>query len=204
MEDFDIVPAVLEGKSITLHAPATEVFTKTTNLKAFYKELHDFLVDKKFKDTISPGGHAKMGEQVDAKTLNRTGDMFEKQFITIDNGWAKEIEIRWEAVKKLNSKYGSVTFNLDLVCRDMRDKEILDGNSKKVMQIGKWEFRNKLIYKSTIVEKFLNKVPIVKNSDTLKEMYLRNIYKDKLEEEVMIVFTKVKPGIYKIIHKYFR
>ena len=201
----DLIPGILAGKKIALHSPATEVFDKTTQIKAFYAELHAFLVKHRFKDTHSPGGHAKKGELVDAKVLNRTGDMFETYFCIIDSGWAKEIELKWEAVVNLpTSSYGNAYFSLDLVCRNMQDKEILDGNNKKVMQKGKWEFRNKISYENTIVKDFIDNIPIIKNSKTLKEIYLRNMYEKKIEEEVVFVMSKVKAGIYGIIYKYFR
>lgn len=197
--------AILPNKKFTLHKPATEVFTKDINLKAFLLDLHAFLVREGFKDQIKPEQYSLAGEWVDqAANLNRTADMFEESFVIIDNGGSKEYEITWQSQLKLpTSDYGWAFFKLNLVVRGMKEKEILEGNNKKVLQSGKWEFRNVIEYQNTIKEDYLKKIPFVKNSDYLKKMYLYNFYAEKVEEEIMFVLTKVKGGVYGIINKHF-
>lgn len=197
----------LMGQSLLeLQGGKVEKFTCMVDLRAFYMEMHDVLVAKGFKDVLQPGGYAKAGEWVHAgKNLNRTGDIFEKEFITIEHGSKREVEIRWEAVQSIpTSVYGSIIFKLDLVCRNIQDKEILVGNEKKIMQSGGWEFRNSIIYQNTILKDFLQNIPFVKNFPMLQQLYLEKFYEPKVNEDIFeFLFPKTKAAIYGVIHKHF-
>lgn len=181
-------------------------YAKAVDLKAFYVELHDWLVIKKFKDTKGYGGHVKQGEFVEnSANSNRTGDMFETEFLLMDHGLKKELEIRWEAKTKApHSPYGSYIFKLNVVVRDLKEIEFLEGNNKKILQSGTWEFRNKLIYKNSIKKDFLEKIPFVKNSPKLQFIYMDRFYEETLYYDFMEYgIKKLKAGINSIINKHF-
>ncbi len=188
-------------------------FSKNIDLKKFYNELNKFLIYNKFKDMLGTknqikmgkfqDGWAKAGEYVNGDT-NREKNMFEKQFILIKKETNNDFELHWKAFRKIPySKYGWFEFELDLSNRFMQDKEILDGNNKKVLQSGGWEFRNKFIYKNNVINEYLNKIPFVKNSKTLKKFYLDIIYNSSLEKEVNLCKNKFKPEITNLILKHF-
>ncbi len=181
------------------------------NLRAFYNELHDTLVKNKFKDMLNdPDGdflnnQAKAGEFVDNKAnLNRTGDMFEIKFFLMKKEGVSEIEIQWKARKNsIITDYGWYEFKFDLVCRNMKDIDILEGNKKITLQSGGWEFRNEIVYKNNMIKKYLHKIPIVKNSPYLQKVYFEHIYMDKIEHDI-IFGEKILKIIYKVIDKHFK
>lgn len=199
-----------------LYKGKLDKFIATTNLRAFYMELHEILIDWGFLDMLGTPedmkkgiffeGQANKGEFVENRiNLNRSRDVFEKRFM-----WSKkadgtvEFELIWEArAKTPHSESGWLEFKLDLVCRRIVNKEILDGNNKKVLQQGTWEFRNVFIYKNNIVTDYLNKIPIVKNSSTLKKLYLHHLYEHTLNDDIEFCETHLMPLIVNIINKYF-
>lgn len=189
-----------------------EKLVAAIDLRAFYMDLHDTLVAKKFTDIIdNPDGgflnnQTKAGEFTDNKAyMNRTGDMFEKKFYVFKkDGVPTEIEILWKAKKKSEiTDYGWYEIKIDLVCRFITNKEILDGNKKIVLQSGGWEFRNEVIYKNNMIKKYLNTIPFVKNSKFLKEMYYEHMYVDKIEYDIDFGEHKIMKIIYTVIDKHF-
>jgi len=202
--------------TIQIEGGKTQKLTKPINLRNFYMDLHQLLVDEGFKDMLGTkkdqtdgkflGNWAKQGEFVDNKgNLNRTGDMFEKSYTLITHEHGKTIQIVWQAFKKTPyGDHGWVEFKLDVQSPFMSDKEILVGNNKKVLQSGTFEFRNSITYKNLVVKKYLNKIPIVKNSPFLKDFYLNNLFKKSLENDLDYCGDKVAGKINKLIGSYFR
>jgi len=189
-------------------------FGANVNLKGFYNELHDLLVDDGYKDMLGTsddqkkgkfiGNWKKEGELVDGANNNRTGDMFEKKFILIENQAASDLEINWKAFKKAPySKFGWFEFELNFVNRFLQDKEILDGNNKKTLQSGTWEIKITSMYKNNVINEYLGKIPFVKNSEFLKDLYINHIYAKTLENDVQICNIKLYPKINKLIFKHF-
>ena len=197
---------------------AVETLVAVVDLKKFYNELHDTLVFNRtvrFVDMLTSnqnkgqflGGVHKLGEHVDnGELLNRSGDMFETQFVWAKNdGGAEELEMNWMArAKTAFSEYGWVEFKINLVCRRIINKEVLIGNNKKTMQDGTWEFRNRITYKNSIIPNFLHKVPFVKDSSLLQQLYLDHVYFDNLQRDVEFVIEKIKPIVYNVIDKHFK
>lgn len=199
-----------------LYKGKLDKYVATTNLRAFYMELREVLVDWYFKDLLGSvaerkkgfffEGGAKRGEFVENKIYhNRTADMFEKRFM-----WSKkadstvEFELIWEArFKTPHSEFGWLEFKLDLVCRRIVNKEVLDGNTKKVLQQGAWEFRNLFIYKNNIVDRYLKGIPFVKNHKFLRKIYLDHMYKHTLDNDVEYCEHEIMPIIQNLIKKYF-
>jgi hypothetical protein len=201
-----------EFKQVIKDGGKVDKLSCSVNLKAFYKDLHNYLVDKGYKDIIDDpeGGYldyqAKKGEFVDNKAnLNRTGDMFEKKLYIMKKDGITEIEIMWKAKRKSEqSSYGRYEFKLDLVCRNMKDVEIVEGNSKKVVQKGGWEFRNEFVYINTFEKDYLDKIPFLSKFPKIKE-YLFEMMQGKLvEKDIDDGFTKFYPGIFSIIQKHFK
>lgn len=189
------------------------------NFRAFYNELHDKLIhneyvrfydmlgepeDQKVGDFFDE--QVKLGEHVDNKSnMNRAGDMFEWHF-----QWQKEdnrvnFEMKWKAKAKTPySAYGWVEIYIDLVNRFLTDKEVLVGNQKVTLQNGTWEFRNKVVYKNNIIPKYLNEIPIVKNSPMLQALYLDHVAHEKIAKDIHLCEHKIVPFLYKIIDKHFK
>ena len=156
-----------------------ELFLKL-NFKDIYGTKEDVKVGNFFEQ-----GH-KQGEFVDPKgNLNRRGDMYEYYFVTTKAKDVTEYEIKWRARKKAeHSKYGWIEFKFDLTIRNCKDIEILEGNSKKTLQSGSWEFRNDMTYKNSVEMNYINKIPIVKNYDYLKKIVFGVFFEKTLENDV--------------------
>ena len=182
------------------------------NLKAFYKDLHEALVNSNFKDILNdPDGgffdyQTKKGEYTDNKAnLNRTGDMFEKKFIWIkkDNGNV-DLEFEWYAKKEsVITQHGRFEVKIYLVCRNIEKIEKLVGNNKVKLDSGGWEFRNEIVYKNSVISDFLHKIPFVKNSPILQEMYINFVYGGKIKQDINYGETRVFSAIYSVIDKHF-
>lgn len=187
-------------------------FVGQINLKNFYNDLHDALVGMGFKDVKGKDwkhqkylkGWAKAGEMVDAEE-NRTGDMFEHHFqwTEQENGWI-DFELKWRAMLESDlTPYGWLVFELNLDCRNLHDVELLEGNSKKVIQEGGFEFRNKCTYYNSLHRDYLNNIPFVKNSPLLKTFYQNRMYGEILEKELHWAEHDVIHGIYHVIEHHF-
>lgn len=193
-----------------------EKYTKAVDLKKFYTELRNYLMYKKFKDMLGTkddqkigkffGGQQQGGEWINAKeNENRVPDVYEYHF-----SWKKQtngsvdFEVKWRAqLKSIHTGFGWYEFHLDLVCRNMKDVEILQGNNKITLQNGTYEFRNKILYKNSVVKNYLNKIPIIKNSNYFKNLYFHKMYDSTIRSDTDYGKEKVMPGIYKIIHNHF-
>jgi hypothetical protein len=186
------------------------------NFNAFYNELRDVLVNnssKAFVDILNDPdtdgyleGHVKAGEHVDNEHhLNRTADMFEKHFQWEKTKDAVNFEMKWKArVKTPHSKYGWCEVEIDLVNRFLNDKEILVGNTKQTVQGGSWEFRNKIKYFNNIIPKYLQTLPIVKNSASLQQLYIDHVHYNLLVSDIEACVLEVEPLIYSVINKHFK
>lgn len=201
--------------SMVLKDNILEKVTVSINLKAFYNELHDALVNIGFKDMLGEkknkdigkffGYQAKKGEFVDNKTnKNRTGDMFETQFYMMKKSFATELEIKWFAMYKSPfSKFGWYEYEFYLVVRNMKDIEIMENGKKNTLQNGSWEIKNKITYKNSIINDYLSTVPFIKNHHNLQHLYIDKIHGTILEKDILFGLQKIKPYIYKIFDKHF-
>jgi len=188
----------------------------TTNLRAFYIEMHEILREWGFSDMQGDieeqklgtffNGQAKKGEFVEPTYYeNRSPDMYEKKFMwSTKADKTVEMEYEWYArYKTPHSEWGWVEIKIYLVCRRITNKEVLEGNTKKILQYGSWEFRNEFVYKNSIIPNYLNKIPIIKNSENLKEIYIHNLYEETIEEDMHFCQKEVMPLIKNIMNKYF-
>ncbi len=193
-----------------------ENFKCEVNFKAFYNELRDAFVNNKtakFVDVLNDPDtgefldfQVKAGEHVENEVnQNRSGDMFEKHFQWEKMAHAVNFEMKWKAkVTTPHSPYGWCEIEIDLVNRFLADKEILVGNTKKTVQGGSWEFRNKIKYYNNIIPKYLQKIPIVKNSASLQQLYIDHIHYNLLVEDIEWSIIKLNDIIYSVINKHFR
>lgn len=197
---------IYKGDPIKLWDGQCKKYTANLNLKAFYNELHDLLVDKSFTDRNFIGIPLKKGEFLNNDDLTRNQDYFEKKFVVINKGDSKEIEITWEAHtnKVPFTSHTVIEFTFAIECRNWQVKEVLDGNQKKTFDTGTWELRNKLYYNNFIVKNYLKTIPFVKNSENLQKLYLKYIHMPKVKAELE---KHVKPKVIKpiadLIEKYF-
>lgn len=191
---------------------------KPINLKAFYNEMHDWLVSKGFKDMLNDPDNSlkyetfegldnqtKAGEFTDNKAnLNRTGDMFEIKFYQMKKEGVTELEIAWKAKRKAeHSINGWFEFKLDLVVRNLKDVEIVDGAKKTNLQSGAWEFRNELVYYNNFKEAKIMKMPIIKNFHFLQELFFEKFHGPLIEADEKFGEEKLLEGIYSVINKHF-
>lgn len=205
---------ILEAEIVDGHL---EKISADINLKAFYNDIINFFDSFDFTDMMGQPSKMKKGkffnyqhkkgEPMDNKAyMNRTGNIFEKHFL-----WSKkpdgtvEFELKMEAKKKLpHSAYGWVEVKIDIVNRRIENKEILVGNDKKVVQGGGWEHRHKIIYKNSIIEDYLNKIPYVKDHEKLKDYYIEYIYSKHLVADIEFCRNKINKKFYdKLIFKHF-
>lgn len=201
--------------SMVLKDSILEKVTVSINLKGFYNDLHDALVKQGFKDMLGEKKNkdvgdffdeqAKKGEFVDNKVnLNRTGDMYETMFYTMRKSHATELEIKWFArLAAPYSKYGWYEYEFYLVVRNMKDVEIMEGGNKIILQSGTWELKNKITYKNKVIKDYLWKIPFVKDSHTIMDLYVEKIHHKVLEKDIVFGVSKVKPYIYKIFENHF-
>lgn len=198
----------------------TEFYKTLVNLRGFYNELHDKLIDNeigvKFVDVMGTKKEKEEGNFFDKQRPNsvkedpkrwqtRTGDMFEKHFVWAKHDGYNEVEIKWhfKAPAKF-SQFGWIEIQIDLVNRFVADKEVLIGNTKKVLQDGTWEFRNKMYYRNSVILKNVKNIPIVKNSPNLIQLYVDHLYYKTLLNDIDYCKYKIKPFIYSIINKHFK
>lgn len=190
-----------------------------TDLRAFYMELHNFLVNNKSgrfvdmlgtPDEMAKGDYfdhqVKFGEHFDMpKFLNRQGDMFERKFVwnKFSNGMF-ELEMEWFVKAPMPySGTGWVEIKFDLICRNIKNVEVLEGNTKKVLQQGTWEFRNRVFYKNRVFKQVINNIPIVKNSDWLKIKVFNYFFLKRIEDDLNKFEFSIKPQIQLLMDKYF-
>lgn len=196
-----------------------EKFTTAIDFRAFYMELHDVLVNNKSArvlDSLGTDAEKKKGkffnhqhsfsEHFDAqKFRTRTGDMYEKKFI-----WNKkasgtiELELKWECQTPLKylSGYTWCEMTIDVICRDIVDKEVLVGNQKKVLNEGAWEIRNRYNFYCNIVPEILNKIPIIRSSPYLKAAAVNYFYIKKIQLDMDELEYKIIPLAQGIILKH--
>lgn len=194
---------------------ANDKYQKAIDLKAFYKEIHTHLYEDDYFDMMGEkkdqevgkffNHQAKKGEfPQNSRNLNRTGNMFEKKYVLKKKGKFNEFEFYSYAMKKgISSPYGWVEIHLDLQTRTMEDKEMLVGNQKVTLQHSSWEIRNKFLYKNTVAKDYLNKIPLVKNSPKIKQLYIEHLHKKNILADVEYYLGNAVEKINNIILKHF-
>jgi hypothetical protein len=181
------------------------------DLRKFYNDMHDNLASLGFTDIINDpeGGflnnQANAGEMVDNKgNLNRTGDMYEKKFFYVKGDGVDDLEIVWKLRRPApHSSYGYFEFEFNLVCRNIKQVEEINGSSKKVFQKGGWEFRNGLKYFNSYEDDYLNKIPIVKDSEIFKNWFFGYLHSNYYDDDVEFGHMLLKK-IYAPIYKHFK
>jgi len=209
----------------TIHGGGkVDKFGAVINLKAFLMELYNWFEKENFKDILGENtskkklfldGWAKKGEFIDNKAKdisgndipnNRTGEMYETKYVLIKKDFANEFEIAWKCFKSsAHSSYGWYEVKIDLVVRDMKDIEIMENGTKKIMQSGTWEFRNQIIYKNSYYEDYLQELPFIKDRPYLQDLIFNRFHKKLVHEDFYTKgLLKLKPTIYGIINKHFK
>ena len=188
-------------------------YNAQVDIKAFLQELHDLLQDRGYKDYI-PGENVGVknfvtkGEAVDPNLLKRTSDMYEVKFVWLDKGSNSfEVEFHWKARRKseMFDDNAHLTFTLNLVNRHMTNNEIVEGNSKKVLQTGTWEHRNKLVYTNNAVKNMVpkfEKIPFISTKFLIK-VHAYMFVKKNVEHDLHLLEKKAIFPIKELIEKHF-
>ena len=154
---------------------------------------------KFFKNTIAElGEHIEMGEL-------RSGNNFEKRFMFKELS-ENFFEIEWEIkarAKLMYSPFSWLYVRIEMVNRGSRVKEVVENGVKKKLYGGKWEFRNEFVFKNSLIVDYLNKLPIVKNSDLLRIQYIEKVAGKSIYQDIKVVDEKLVPLVQGFIDKYF-
>ena len=219
-ESLKITPEGIIEVKITDGIPKKAYISTAVDISKFYKDFKEQLEinweNFEFKDVHGKKSLQKKGYFLEhdppiseyknpAGHLTRPQGIFEHHYVwAIHNGF-EEHETRWHArtAAKFTSK-GWYQFKLQIDVRNLVAREILDGNKKKKVYFGTWELRNELRYKTTVIPKMLHKIPIVKNSKLLQQLYLDYIYYKHMEADVRYARDKILPMIYEPINKHFQ
>ena len=154
---------------------------------------------KYFDETIAQlGEHIEMGQV-------RSGNNFEKRFLFREKE-NNVYEIEWEIEARsplLYSPYSQVYIRVEMCNRFSPKKEVVENGVKKTLYGGKWEFRNTYTFYNTLIIDYLDKIPIIKNSDFLKELYIEGIASAGIKEDIKLIDSKVVPMVQGFIESYF-
>jgi len=187
--------------------------SKPIVLKNFYMDLFKLLSTNGFVDFIGTkkeisegkffGNYVKPGEVNNSTT--RRCCLYEKSFQLSKNKIASEFVISWKAyVKTEYSEHGWLEYELSFANRFMQDREVLNGNEKKVFQTGTWEFKNKFTYKNSMPRDYLNKIPYIKDSPKLKSFYMGAFFEEVLDRELKFCSDGPVKLVNDFFEKYFQ
>ena len=85
----------------------------------------------------------------------------------------------------------------------LKDIEILEGNQKKTIQTGSWEFRNDMKYKNSVHNNFIMKLPIIKKSEYLQKLIFKIFFEKSLERDFEYFHHRTLGKIQKYIESSF-
>ena len=193
-------------------------YGKATNLRAFYMEITSFLnntgwdditwENSNFFSNINANSELNKGELPNTSNLKRTKNMYEEKFIWIEKGnGTVDFELLLVAKKNTFMFNGDsiVKFKLSVVNRNMKDIELLEGNNKKILQDGTWEFRNEMEYQNIHFKKKLKKfkkIPFF-SEKYLKDIILKMWYTKDIDHDILKTKQKMFEPIDAIVKKYF-
>ena len=232
IEDLD--PNDVKG-GIAALIGGKEQLVAQVDLRAFYKELWMTLIQEGFIDGSGkaennlPGmpdfeplrnerflkfgilpnqKDGSMGEGIEG---NRAPGMYEAMHRYIQNpdGQTYDFEVIWFFRKKTPMLDWWYNFKIDIACRDFRNVEIVEGNSKKVFQMGTWEFRNKAFVTPSFEQYGVMKstVQIFKpliTEERMSNIMLNHIWFSKIFYDERWAKTTAKSYIYNVIDKHFK
>ena len=197
-------------------------YGKALDFRSFYMELADLLYNKgwdditwsedpKFFSNVSATSEMKKGELADTKSLKRNKNMYEQNFVWSDKGDSSfDIELVWMARKKseIFSDNACVMFKLSMANRRMVNTEILEGNNKKTLQDGNWEFRNEMKYKNIYFRNKFKKLKYITKWTPFSEEYLKDImikiwYEKEVDHDIALFKRKAYEPIKELITKHF-
>lgn len=207
MGDLDVAAMEVFEKGQTVIAKNKVKINGYGNLRAYLQELHDFLFENDFVDTLEPGidtarpkskggGNVmlKPGEFADTgEYCNRNADMYEWEFRDVDlGGGAKEYEVQWKAIGPLKlSFFGKSRFHLTfkVVIRRCLTKEFEENGKTVEKQGGMWEFECKYTHINKDLDKRLKNIPVIGKWNWTKELLFKKIYKKYVMKDVIDSIT---------------
>ena len=191
-------------------------YSSPADLGAFFGDFAEALRKKGFKDMMGQPSLIKKGKFFDFMMKegefddpdgmkNRIGPIYEIRYDhTQSDPQTFHLHVEWKArIGARNSSYGWYEFVMDFTAINVKDYEILEGNNKKVLKQGTFEFRNRLFYKNSIILDFLNDVPYVKNSDSLKKAYINYVHMPAIKGDLEEGHHVLAPFIRSEVEKHF-
>jgi len=215
----------LSGKGIQVAENNTEKIDAIVDLRKFYKDLFTALMENGFQDGSEINNHllnenieqhgilvnAGNDDLIDGFKGTRHNGMFEKKYRLIQhsNGKTFDYETTWYA--RVNSPVMGwwYEFEMDIACRNYENVEVDVGGQKKVMQKGKWEFRNKSFLRPSNdqLKGLKNKMSIFEpfvSSKRMENIFLNHIQFKKITYDVNWAQTRANSVPYGVIDKHFK
>ena len=201
-------------------------YMKTLDHRIFMKEFISKIRGLGFKDIVGTSDEIEKGNffgyQANLGVYESTNKIqdnegFEKPNVRVADTYETRsamlftiegsIEIEWEikAYKPadLNKSFGRYELKVELVCRNGKEVEELVGNKKKKLIKGQWEFRNYFKYVDSVIPNHINKIPIVKKFNFLKQGFMDHLYHKKLGFEENHMENYLFPKFNEIVLKHF-
>ena len=200
--------------------PKKAYINTAVDLGAFYKEFRNVLLNN-WENIEFTDKHGKLSEQkkgnflehypTSAEYKDPAGGLLRPEGIYIHhyvwakhNGFEEHECVWWARCKATYSKRAWYEFRMRIDVRNLVEREVLEGNKKKKLYYGTWEFRNEMYYKSKIIPDFLHKIPIVRNSPVLQELYMDYTYYNTMKADMVYIRSKIIPMLYEVINKHFK
>ena len=196
----------LDGSGIQVAPNNTEKIDAIVDLRKFYKDLFTALMENGFQDGSEIKKHllnenieqfgilVNAGDDslIDGFKGTRHNGMFEKKYRLIQhsNGKTYDYETTWHARVKSPVLGWWYEFEMDIACRNYENIEMdIGGGQKKVMQKGKWEFRNKAFLRpsSSDFQALKGKMSILEpfvSSKRMEKIFLNHIMFKKITYDV--------------------
>lgn len=215
----------LDKKGIPVAANNTEKIDAIVDLRAFYKDLFTALMENGFIDGSEINKHLlnenvethgilvnpEDGGLIDGHKGTRHNGMFEKKYRLIQhsNGKTYDYETKWFARVKSPVLSWWYEFEMDIACRNYENVEVDVNGQKKIMQKGKWEFRNKAFLHPSkdqldgLKGKCNILVPWV-SEKRMENIFLNHIMFNKIKYDMNWAMTSGNSVPFGVVNKYFK
>ena len=214
-----------KGKATGLLENNTEKLRARIDFKQFYKDLFNSLMSNGFVDGSEYANHLTNENQETAGILVEAGDdgkidgfggtrhngFFEKKHRYLENpeGGVFDLEVEWYFRTKSPVLGWWCEFTMNIAVRDFQNVEIVEGNSKKVLQQGLWEFRNKGFFHPSqedfdgLKKKFGILKPFV-SEQRMEKIYLNHFMFNDLNHDIDWGRTIAASALTDVLDKYFK
>lgn len=204
----------------------TEKLTAQVDLRAFYKEMFTTLINEGFIDGSQREAKALQHEAVETFGVlvnpandkwgggikgTRHNGMFEQKYRLVKqpDGKTHDYETDWYFRKKTPVLGWWYNFQISIACRNYQNIEVINGNSKKVLQSGTWEFRNQAFMQPSNeefknIEKKLKILEPFVSAKRMENIMLNHIWFKKIQYDKLWCKKTANGYVYKVINKHFK